>query len=140
SLWLPKDAFECKVLCKPKMCAKDTSPLNLNTLKQFRQHCYQSFERGADALFTLCDARLCESQARSLPELSLSPCFDRKFPSIYQALEQGRIDEAKLRRVWVQALLSEVREDETIWISVDASSIARPDACTSADRGIIHVP
>jgi hypothetical protein len=44
--------------------------LNFNTLKQFRQQVYHSFERSSDALFNLCDALLCESQARSLPELS----------------------------------------------------------------------
>lgn len=113
--------------------------LNFNILKQVRQQIYDSFERGADALFNLCDALLCEDQARSLPELSQSPCFERAWPSLYQALEHGKINEAELREAWVKALLAQIPMGKTIWISVDASSIPRPEAETSADRGIIHV-
>jgi len=113
--------------------------LNFNTLKHIRQQTYDSFERGADALFNLCDALLCEDQARSLPELSQSPFFERAWPSLYQALCNGRINEDQLREVWVKALLSEMPDGVPVWISVDASSIPRPEAETSADRGIIHV-
>jgi hypothetical protein len=113
--------------------------VNFNTLKQVRQQTYDCFERGADALFNLCDALLCETQARSLPELSYSPFFERAWPSLYQALANGKIDDTMLQRVWVQALLRDIPVGETIWISVDASNIARPDAQTSEDRGIIHV-
>ena len=113
--------------------------LNFNILKQVRKLIYDSFERGADALFNLCDALLCEDQARSLPELSQSPCFERAWSSLYQALEHGKINETELREAWVKTLLAETPMGETIWISVDASSIPRPEAETSADRGIIHV-
>jgi hypothetical protein len=108
-------------------------------LKEIRQQIYDSFGRGADALFNLCDALLCENQARSIPELSQSPFFERAWPSLYQALESGKIDEARLQQIWVEALLREVPAEQPIWISVDASSIARPEAETSEDRGIIHV-
>jgi hypothetical protein len=118
---------------------KGHDALNFNTLKQVRQQVYDSFERGADALFNLCDALLCEDQARSLPELSQSPNFERAWPSLYQALSDGKMNEDALRQAWVKALLSEVPVGETIWISVDASSIPRPEAQTSKDRGIIHV-
>jgi len=46
---------------------------------------------------------------------------------------------AALREAWVKALLSDIAAGETIWISVDASSIPRPEAEKSQDRGIIHV-
>lgn len=107
--------------------------LNFNTLKQLRQQIYDSFERGGDALFNLCDALLCQEHARSLPEPSLSPFFERAWPSLYQALSNGKINEKMLREVWVKALLSEVPCEETIWISVDASPIPRPEAETSED-------
>ncbi len=113
--------------------------LNCNTLKQVRQHLYDSFERGADALFNLCDALLCEQQAASLPELSHSPFFEREWPSLYQALSDGKIKKAEWHQLWVNALLGEIPRSQTIWIGVDASSIPRPEAETSADRGIIHV-
>lgn len=118
---------------------KGHDALNFTTLKQVRQQTYDSFERGADALFNLCDALLCEPQARSLPELSHSPFFEREWPSVYQALSHGKINEAVLREIWVNALLSDTAVNQTIWISVDASSIPRPESETSKDRGIIHV-
>jgi hypothetical protein len=113
--------------------------LNFNTLKQVRQQIYESFERGADALFNLCDALLCEQQARSLPELSYSPFFEREWPSLYQALANGKMNTDTLRRIWVKALFSDVPVGQTVWLSVDASNIARPEAKTSEDRGIIHI-
>jgi hypothetical protein len=82
---------------------------------------------------------LCEQQARSLPELSYSPFFEREWPSLYQALSKGKIHEERVRQIWVKALLSTIPVSQTICISVDASSIPRPEAETSEDRGIIHI-
>ena len=113
--------------------------MNFNTLKHVRQQVYDSFERGADALFNLCDALFSEPEARSLPEVSLSPFFEREWPSLYQALSHGKIDDNWLREVWVKALLGDVPAGEMVWISVDASTIPRPESQTSSDRGIIHV-
>src|SRR5437667_11201927 len=95
--------------------------MNFNRLKQIRQQVYASFDRGADALFNLTDALLSESQAQSLPELSLSAFFERKWPSVYEALEDGCIDVEQLRAVWVKALLSEKGKDEPVWIAFDGS-------------------
>ena len=114
--------------------------MNFNTFQEIRQQIYDTFERGADALFNLCDALLSDPQARSLPELSLSPFFEREWPSLYQALEQGMINTARLRTQWIDALMRQRKEHHPIWISVDSTSIARPDAKTSPDRGIIYVP
>lgn len=113
--------------------------MDSTTLKQIRQQVYESLERGADALFNLGDALLSESQAQSLPELSLSPFFERQWPSVYEALEDGRINVEQLRALWVRALLADRGENELIWIAVDSSNLARPDAHTSADRTIIHL-
>jgi hypothetical protein len=113
--------------------------MNFNRLKQIRQQVYESMPRGADALFNLSDALLCESQAHSLPELSLSAFFERQWPSVYEALEDGRIDVEQLRAIWVQALLEERGEDELIWIGVDSSNIERANAVTSEDRTVIHL-
>jgi len=51
-----------------------------------RREIYRSMKRAGDALFNLTDALLSESQAKSLAELSLSPSFERKWPSVYEAL------------------------------------------------------
>ncbi len=113
--------------------------MNGNRLKQIRQQLYESLERGADALFNLGDALLSESQAQSLPELSLSPFFERQWPSVYEALEDGRINVEQVRALWVKVLLAERAETEPLWIAVDSSNLTRPDARTSADRTIIHL-
>ncbi len=113
--------------------------MDFTRLKQIRQQVYSSLERGADALFNLGDALLSESQAQSLPELSLSPFFERQWPSVYEALEDGRINVEQVRALWVSVLLAERAEDELIWIAVDGSNLARPTAPTSADRTIIHL-
>src|SRR2546427_5298912 len=104
--------------------------MNHTTLEQLRHEIYDCFEQGADALFNLADALLCESQAQSLPELSLSPWFERKFPSVSEALSDGRINLEQIRAIWVQALLAEKADNELIWIAVDTSNIERPDAPT----------
>jgi DDE family transposase len=114
--------------------------VNFTRLKHIRQQVYASFERGADALFNLADALLCESQAQSLPELSLSPYFERQWPSVYEALEDGRINVEQIRAIWVSVLLAERAEHDPIWIAVDGSNRARPSARTSADRTLMHLP
>ena len=112
--------------------------MNFTILKQVRQQTYGCFHRSADALLELVDALSCEPAARSLPELSLSPAFRRKWGSVYEALQDGHIDQMDWSRIWTQALLKE--QQSPVWISVDSTSIARPEAETSPDRGIIYVP
>lgn len=112
--------------------------MHFNTMERVRQQMYENFERSAGALFNLCDALLSESQARSLAELSLSPYFARKWPSVYEALQDGRINEEGLRSVWASALLEPGAG--VIWLGLDSSSIGRPEAECSADRGMIYVP
>jgi DDE superfamily endonuclease len=123
-----------------KQTKKEHYALNFTILKNFRHQVYQSFEREADALFNVCDALLCETTARSVPELSQSPWFQRRWPSIYQALKRGQINGPRLQQAWVEALLAERDPTDVLWISVDSSSIARPAAETSPGRGMIYVP
>ncbi|MEO8956824.1 MAG: transposase [Ktedonobacteraceae bacterium] len=113
--------------------------MNCNTLRQVRQELYASFERRSDVLFDLTDALLCESQARSLAELSLSPQFRRTWTSVYKALQDGKIQIEKIRAILVEALLAGKPENEPVWMAVDGSNFPRPDARTSEDRTIIHL-
>ena len=114
--------------------------MHFNTLDHLRQQMYGCFERSGDALFTLSDALLSESQARSLPELSLSAFFERRWPSVYEALQDGRINVERLREVFVQALLENKPTDEPIWLGIDSSSMQRLEAESSRDRGMIYMP
>ena len=114
--------------------------MHFNTLDDFRQQVYHSFGRSRDALFNLCDALASEPQARSLPELSLSPFFQRQWPSVYEALQDGRIDTARLRRAFVQALLADAPAEEPVWVGLDSSGMERLEADCSQDRGMIYLP
>jgi DDE superfamily endonuclease len=107
--------------------------MNLNTLKEFRHAVYQCFERAADALFNTIDALLTEDRARSFPELSLSPYFERRWPSLYEAFEDGRIDEAQLKRV-LAAYVPKPGAGQVLWTGVDTTGIARPKSVTAPDR------
>jgi DDE superfamily endonuclease len=112
--------------------------MNINTLRQFRHDIYDCFPRAKDALFNTVDALMCETQAHSFPELSQSPWFERKWPSLYEAFEDGRIDEKRLREILARHL-PKPEEGKWLWIGIDASTIARPAAITSADRSAQHV-
>jgi hypothetical protein len=114
--------------------------MHFNTLQRVREQMHGCFERSRDALFNLCDALLSEPQARSLPELSLSVFFQRRWPSVYEAVQDGRINVERLREVCVQALLEGNRAEEPVWIGLDSSSIERLEAESSRDRGMIYVP
>jgi hypothetical protein len=56
--------------------------MNLNTLQTFRYEVYACFGTAKDAMFKTVDALLTEDRARSFPELSLSPSFERRWPSL----------------------------------------------------------
>src|SRR5215467_4863340 len=116
---------------------RSITQMHFNTLDEVRQQMYRCFERSRDALFNLSDALLSEPQARSLPELSLSGFFQRRWPSVYAALQDGRINVERLRAVFVQTLLESKAADEPIWLGLDSSSMQRLEAKSSRDRGMI---
>ncbi|HEU5378357.1 MAG TPA: transposase [Ktedonobacteraceae bacterium] len=110
--------------------------MHLHTWKAFRHEVYQSFKQAKDALFNLVDALASEDRAQSLPELSLSPFFERKWSSTYEALEDGSIDAKALQKVFI-AYLPQRRPVPLI--AVDSTSIARPKGRTSEDRSAQYV-
>lgn len=114
--------------------------MHFNTLESFRQQVYSCFERSRDALFNLCDALVSEPPARSLPELSLSAFFPRRWPSVYEALQDGRINTDRLRQVFVQALIESDPSEEPVWLGLDSSSMQRLEASSNRDRGMMYVP
>jgi hypothetical protein len=63
--------------------------MQLDKLKTFRQEVYNRLGAARDATFELTDAVLLTRNAYSLADLSLSPVFRRKWPSIYVS-EAGR--------------------------------------------------
>jgi hypothetical protein len=112
--------------------------VNINTLRQFRHDVYDCFPRAKDALFNTVDALMSEPQATSLPELTQSLWFEREWSSVYEALEDGRIDEGALRKVFWR-YLPQPLPSHRLWIGIDVSGIARPSSVTAADRTALTV-
>ena len=113
--------------------------MNVNTLKEFRHAVYASFKRAGDALFNTVDALSSETAAHSFPELSQSPFFERKWPSLYEALEDGKIDAKQLRQVFLQ-FAPLPGSGESVFLGVDTSNLYRKEAKTVADRTLVPIP
>jgi DDE superfamily endonuclease len=112
--------------------------MNFNTLKDFRQELYGCFGQSRDALFNLADALLSETTAHSVIELSLSPFFERKWPSLYAALQFGKLDQARFEQTLVNFAPPPLASGRLV-LAVDASNIERPFSETSSDRGYLYV-
>lgn len=113
--------------------------MNFNTLNVFRHEVYGCFHRASDALFDTVDALLTETQAHSFPELTLSPYFQRRWSSLYEAFEDGRIDHQQLGQVFAK-YAPWPSSSERLWLGIDASSIQRPESSTARDRSVVYVP
>jgi DDE superfamily endonuclease len=110
--------------------------MNLNTLNEFRQGVYGCFWRAGDALFNTVDALSSEPTAHSLPELSLSPFFPRKWGSLYEAFEDGQIDAQRLREVFVRFAPLEGM-GQHVFLGIDTSNLYRRQAKTAAERTLL---
>jgi hypothetical protein len=108
-------------------------------LAAFRRELYRCLTARADALFDLADAVLCaDGPVKTLVGLSLAPEHRRGHGALYDAVNAGRIDVARLR--WSLAALPLPRwDDGRIRLAVDVSHWLRPDAVTSPERMFCHV-
>jgi hypothetical protein len=108
-------------------------------LAAFRGELYRCFTARADALFELADAVLCgDGPVRTLAGLSLVPEHRRGHGALYDAVNAGRIEIARLR--WSLACLPLPRwPDGRIRLAVDVSNWLRPGAATSPERLFCHV-
>lgn len=108
-------------------------------LSSFRTGLFGCLTARADALFELTDAVLCaDGPVRSLVDLTLTAEHRRGHGALYDGLNSGRIDVARLR--WSLAALPLPRAaGGRIVLAVDVSPWLRPDAATSPDRLFCHV-
>ena len=68
-------------------------------LAGFRGELYRCFARRRDALFEACDAVLCRPErVHMLAELSLEPECRRGHGAVYDAVNAGQVQVARLRR------------------------------------------
>jgi hypothetical protein len=114
------------------------APVDCTILEVFRHNLYHGcFTRAADALFDLADALLTDLFARSFVELSQASSYRRAWPSLYQALQDGRINRPALSRLFVDMLPRRLVGKRLV-LGLDTSSILRPDARTSPDRTLVY--
>lgn len=109
----------------------------LNKLIEFRQTVYDQFLTARrDAQFETLDALLLKGRVPSFPWLSTAACFQRGWPSLYDALEAGQQDEAGLRSF----LVSQVTQTGIQYWSLDGAAWARLQARTLPERQYVYAP
>jgi DDE superfamily endonuclease len=107
-------------------------------LVRFREVFYSCLGARADAQFELTDALLCaDGPVRCLVDLSLAPEHRRGHGALYDGLNHGSIEIARLRRGLAGTALPRV--GERIVLAADVSPWLRPDAETSPERLFCHV-
>ncbi len=110
--------------------------MNLEQLKRFRQEIYELLGKAKDATMDLMDAVLTTKSIQSFAELSLSPVFRRKWPSLYEAIEDVRPQRAKLRQLCIEQIPSL----ERVILAGDHTAWPRMYAETLKDRTYEHGP
>jgi hypothetical protein len=119
--------------------AEDDQVRARDRLAAFRGELYACLTARGDALFELADAVLCaEGPVKTLVGLSLVPEHQRGHGALYDAVNCGRVEIARLRRA-VAGLPLPGWGDGRIRLGVDVSPWLRPGAAASPDRLFCHV-
>ncbi len=117
--------------------AADVEPLAV--LSRFRREFHASLAARADELSELADAVLCcGGPVRTLAALSLAPGHCRGHGALYDAVNSGRVEIARLRRSLAGLPLPRAA-DGRLMLAVDVSNWLRPGAATSPERLFCHV-
>ena len=113
------------------MTKQATTKENINKLIEFRQAVYETgICKCRDVLFDLLDAMLWGGSVSSFAMLSQADPIQRKWPSVYAAVEDGRLNED-----WLQAYLAQQAPSRGICIfALDGSPWPRPRARMLEDR------
>jgi hypothetical protein len=107
-------------------------------LAGFRSELFGCLTARADALFELADAVLCkQDRVHVLAELSLEPEHQRGHGALYDAVNCGRVEVARLRRA-LACLPLPSWPDGRIRLAADVSNWLRPEAVTSPQRLFCH--
>lgn len=107
---------------------------NLHRLAAFRQDAYDCFTRAQDAFFELSDAIMTTEAAPSFAHLSLAPVFRRRWPSLYEAIDDVCIDEEALLRLYL------AHRPEHTPLIIDHTAWPRLSANTLKERTFEHHP
>ena len=111
----------------------------LAVLSRFRLDFHACLTARRDELFELADAVLCtDGPVRRLAGLSLAPEHRRGHGALYDAVNHGRIDIARLRRSLAGLPIPRAADGRLV-LAADVSNWLRPGAATSPDRLFCHV-
>jgi len=109
----------------------------LNKIIEFRQTIYnQFFTIRQDTQFELLDALIVKGKVPSFPWLSMAGCFQRQWPSVYDAIEAGEQDVVGLR----EYLTAQVPHQGLQFWSLDATAWPRTQARTLPGRQYVYCP
>jgi hypothetical protein len=112
---------------------------SLAVLSRFRRDFHACLTARADELSELADAVLCaDGPVKTLAGLSLAPEHARGHGALYDAVNHGRIDIARLRRSLAGLPLPRAA-DGRLMLAADVSNWLRPGAATSPERLFCHV-
>jgi DDE superfamily endonuclease len=108
-------------------------------LSRFRRDFHACLTARADELSELADAVLCaDGPVRTLAGLSLAPEHQRGHGALYDAVNHGRVDIARLRRSLAGLPLPRAADGRLV-LAADVSNWLRPGAATSPERLFCHV-
>jgi hypothetical protein len=111
---------------------------HLAVLSAFRREFHSCLTARRDALFELAEAVLCtDGPVRSLVGLSLAPEHRRGHGALYDAVNNGTVEIARLRRALAGLPLPRAADGRLV-LGVDVSPWLRPDAAASPDRLFCH--
>ena len=112
---------------------------SLAALSRFRREFHACLTARRDEIFELADALLCAGgPVKTLAGLSLAPEHRRGHGALYDAVNHGRIDIARLRRSLAGLPLPRAA-DGRLMLAADVSNWLRPGAATSPGRLFCHV-
>ena len=118
---------------------EDAGGGSLAVLSRFRREFHACLTARADELSELVDAVLCaDGPVKTLAGLSLAPEHRRGHGALYDAVNHGRIDVARLRRSLAGLPLPRAADGRLV-LAADVSNWLRPGAATSAERLFCHV-
>lgn len=110
----------------------------LAELSEFRQEFHACLTARRDELFGMAEAVLCaDGPVRTLVGLALAPEHRRGHGALYDAINHGRIEIARLRRALATVPLPRAAGGRIV-LAADVTPWLRPDAPTSPDRLFCH--
>src|SRR5579862_1328521 len=117
---------------------EDGADRGMARLAAFRGELYCCLGTRRDVLFEACDALACRPErVHMLAELCLEPECRRGHGGVYDAVNAGRVQVARLRRA-LASLPMPAWDDGRIRLAADVSNWLRPDAAASPERLFCH--